>query len=79
MSRRKSAAALIALLLCGGCKMCCSYTDYGKPVLDGPYSHVQGRAGSVLTGGYQPALYGPAKELPPLGDPMAVPIPEVME
>ncbi|QEG35075.1 hypothetical protein Pr1d_23660 [Bythopirellula goksoeyrii] len=79
MSRMKCAATLLAMLLFTGCKMCCSYTDYGKPVLDGPYSHVQGRAGSVLSGGYQSAAYGPARELPPLGDPVGVPIPEVME
>lgn len=68
MFRLKSAAALFALLTCAGCKMCCSYTDNLPPVLDGPYSHVHGRAGSILSGGYQSPLYGPVTELPEVGD-----------
>ncbi len=68
MFRMKSAAALLALFALAGCKMCCSYPDNVPPVLNGPYSHVHGRAGSVLTGGYQPPLYGSVTELPEVGD-----------
>jgi hypothetical protein len=50
MVRRLSACALIIVATAGGCRMCQSYTDCAPVVPDGPYSHVSGRAGSILSG-----------------------------
>ncbi len=71
MDRGKYACALLVLLAASGCHMCQSYTDCAPVVLDGPYSHVSGRAGSVLSGSPMP-LPGVATADP---EPAAVPIP----
>lgn len=57
MIRRTIAIALLAVLVNGGCRMCANYTDCAKPVLDGPYSHMEGRAGSILSGNYDSPMY----------------------
>ena len=54
MVRRICACALIMIAAAGGCRMCQSYTDCAPVVPDGPYSHVSGRAGSILSGGPMP-------------------------
>jgi hypothetical protein len=54
MERSKYACALLVLLAAGGCHMCSSSSDYAPVVIDGPYSNVQGRAGSILSGSPMP-------------------------
>jgi hypothetical protein len=55
MVRRLSFFALLFVVTSGGCRMCQSYTDCTPVVPDGPYSHVSGRAGSILSGSPLPA------------------------
>ena len=54
MDRGKSGCALLVLLAASGCHMCNHCSDYAPVVIDGPYSHVSGRAGSVLSGSPMP-------------------------
>ena len=64
MVHGKHAAALLLLLASAGCRMCCSTSDYAPPVINGPYSHLSGRAGSILSGEYTPTVYATPNELP---------------
>lgn len=47
---RKLAGAMLLLLTSLGCHACSHCSDNLPPVLDGPYSHVVGRAGSAFGG-----------------------------
>ena len=68
MVRRLSVCALLLVATAGGCRMCQSYTDCAPVVPDGPYSHVSGRAGSILSG-YPLPLPATAIEAAPLQEP----------
>jgi hypothetical protein len=69
MDRGKSGCALLVLLAATGCRMCNHCSDYAPVVIDGPYSHVSGRAGSVLSGSPMP-LPGLVTEQPQKAPPM---------
>jgi hypothetical protein len=47
---RKLLGAMLLLLASTGCRACSRCSDNLPPVLDGPYSHAVGRAGSAFTG-----------------------------
>lgn len=64
MARRKYAGILLAALGCCGCHMCSNCSDYAPPVIDGPYSHVNGRAGSIFSSGYQAGMRENATAIP---------------
>ncbi len=50
MLDRKLVGTMLLLFASCGCRTCTSCCDDLPPVLDGPYSHVKGRAGSAFTG-----------------------------
>lgn len=64
MLRSVSACALLVLIAASGCRMCQSYTDCAPVVTNGPYSHVEGRAGSVLSGSAMPLPTAMSDSLP---------------
>jgi hypothetical protein len=64
MIRLVSACALLVLLAASGCRMCQSYTDCAPVVMNGPYSHVDGRAGSILSGSPMPLPSAVTESIP---------------
>jgi hypothetical protein len=64
MVRSVFACALLVLITASGCRMCQSYTDCAPVVPDGPYSHVEGRAGSILSGSPMPLPTSMSDTLP---------------
>jgi hypothetical protein len=64
MLRSVSTCALLVLIAASGCRMCQSYTDYAPVVPDGPYSQIEGRAGSILSGSPMPIPTSMSEPLP---------------